>query len=237
MGPTGKLTLPLIDIGDKVQVEDTVMVVSEMDLLTTIFYRVDGQGKRLVCPKSPMPFPAHHWGVFFLHFWLLIRTEVYIPNYVLAGKSIYNIKRSPHQSDAIAIIIDGNTSDSQIIELRGVLQTFAAQNPRDYHNNLDITLSDLDCTANTLKMNVSVKHKANWQDGSKKVARHNKVGGFSHNDTMARVQKRVGEGPPKEDMPSLFFSFLQGWSQRASSPLIFLLFLFHFPLSLRIAHA
>lgn len=99
-------------------------------------------------------------------------TAVYIPNANLANKNIYNIRRSPTQSDQIDVSLAGGTSIQKIWELRDKLAEFTQSEPKDFMGPLNIM--DFIAEGDKIKLQLLVEYKSNFQDSAVSAARRNK---------------------------------------------------------------
>lgn len=104
--------------------------------------------------------------------------ELYFANAVLATKPIFNIRRSPHQSDSVTIQVAIQTSVQTLKDLESKMLAFVIENSRDYHPRVDMTVDELSLPTDTetqgkLRVRFSINHKGNWQEGGKRAVRRN----------------------------------------------------------------
>ncbi|KAJ3159950.1 hypothetical protein HDU86_001214 [Geranomyces michiganensis] len=95
---------------------------------------------------------------------------IYAPNTLVSQKLITNLRRSSDQSEAIEVQIDFNTPEDRIRLLRERLVEFVKSEPREFVGTCDVHIADIE-NVNKVKLNVILKHKGNWQDGSKRWGR------------------------------------------------------------------
>lgn len=99
-------------------------------------------------------------------------TAVYIPNSNLASKNIYNVRRSPTQSDFIDLFLPPETPISAIWSLRDQLAEFASSEPRDYTGRVDLV--SFDTETDRCKVQLAVEYRTSFQDAALRAARKNK---------------------------------------------------------------
>ncbi|TPX37040.1 hypothetical protein SmJEL517_g00848 [Synchytrium microbalum] len=99
--------------------------------------------------------------------------EVIAPNPLLLGKFIYNIRRSGAQSESVTLHLDGDTTESQLQELKDRLNDFAQNSSRDFSGNIIPTISQINA-GNELVISIGITHKANWSNFGNKVVRTNR---------------------------------------------------------------
>lgn len=117
--------------------------------------------------------------------------EINVTNPVLATKFIHNIRRSPHQSDAIQLDVSVRTPARLLEQLKERMILFLQDNRRDYYPELGMTVNSIarkvDLVPNSICGNSTVltnanseaflqvsfflKHRSNWQDGMKRLDR------------------------------------------------------------------
>ncbi|KAJ3169915.1 hypothetical protein HDU88_000557 [Geranomyces variabilis] len=95
---------------------------------------------------------------------------IYAPNTLVSQKLITNLRRSSDQSEAIEVQIDFSTPEDRIRLLRERLVEFVKSEPREFVGTCDVHIADIE-NVNKVKLNVILKHKGNWQDGSKRWGR------------------------------------------------------------------
>ena len=99
--------------------------------------------------------------------------KVYWPNSVLATKDIENIRRSACQSETIDISIGSNTSTDRLWELKKQLTDYVKSQHEDFTGYLDIAGYDI-ISKDTMKLQLIVQYKTNFQDQAKRHARRSK---------------------------------------------------------------
>lgn len=99
-------------------------------------------------------------------------TAVYIPNSTLAGKNVYNVRRSGSQSDFIDVFLAKDTSLEAIWQLKDRLNEFAKSETRDFTGRVDLVQYDL--VEDRCKLQLAVEYKSNFQDSSIRSARKTK---------------------------------------------------------------
>ncbi|KAI5794375.1 Mechanosensitive ion channel-domain-containing protein [Peziza echinospora] len=101
------------DVGDRVDINDSKLVVLQIALLYTVFSRTD-TGKIMQ-----------------------------IPNNILNTLWIENISRSRDMTEPIKVFIDYGTSFEDIQKLKDEMAVFLKDNPRDYLPDVDIVISSI----------------------------------------------------------------------------------------------
>lgn len=99
--------------------------------------------------------------------------KVYWPNSILATKDIENIRRSACQSETIDISIGSSTSTDRLWELKKQLTEYVKSQPEDFTGYLDIAGYDI-ISKETMKLQLIVQYKTNFQDQAKRHARRSK---------------------------------------------------------------
>ena len=102
--------------------------------------------------------------------------EVYWPNSQLAQKPVYNIRRSPHQSEIIETYVDLMTPSYKIEQFREAIRMHLASEHKDWYPNLTLN-SDLVVVQGLprLKLLVDVQHRSNWFESSKRWDRRTRL--------------------------------------------------------------
>ncbi|KAL7276664.1 hypothetical protein RUND412_000324 [Rhizina undulata] len=96
------------DVGDRVDIDDTRLIVEHISLLFTVFKRVDDN------------------------------KMTQIPNNVLNTKVIDNVSRSAYMRENIKIGVDYGTTFEDIQKLRELLLLFVQENSRDFQPDLEV---------------------------------------------------------------------------------------------------
>ncbi|RMJ19524.1 hypothetical protein BHE90_008225 [Fusarium euwallaceae] len=133
------------DVGDRVDISGTKMVVNKISLLYSVFHRLDTM------------------------------QTVQIPNIQLNNIWIENISRSKAMHETIEVNVSFDTSFEDIELLRSEMEKFVRQpeNARDFQPNLSISVGgvgDLD----KLLLYVTIAHKSNWHNDSVRASRRSK---------------------------------------------------------------
>jgi small-conductance mechanosensitive channel len=100
--------------------------------------------------------------------------KVYVPNYVLANRPIFNVRRSGPINDFLRIQIDYNTPTERIAEFRRRVDTFCKKESADFTGYSRVNIEYME-NCNRLGMFVVVQHRTNWQDYDLQLARRTKV--------------------------------------------------------------
>jgi small-conductance mechanosensitive channel len=120
--------------------------------------------------------------------------EINVTNPVLATKFIHNIRRSPHQSDAIQLELDLRTPSSKLDQIKKRMSQFLVDNKRDYYPTLSMCVNSIKRTDVSsamgsggqptmltttspepfLQVAMYFKHRSNWQDGMKRMERRSR---------------------------------------------------------------
>ncbi|KAJ4169397.1 hypothetical protein NW754_016428 [Fusarium falciforme] len=133
------------DVGDRVDISGTKMVVNKISLLYSVFHRLDTM------------------------------QTVQVPNIQLNNIWIENISRSKAMHETIEVNVSFDTSFEDIELLRSEMEKFVRQpeNARDFQPNLSISVGgvgDLD----KLLLYVTISHKSNWHNDSVRASRRSK---------------------------------------------------------------
>ncbi|KAJ4328231.1 hypothetical protein N0V84_001271 [Fusarium piperis] len=133
------------DVGDRVDISGTKMVVNKISLLYSVFHRLDTM------------------------------QTVQVPNIQLNNIWIENISRSKAMHETIEVNVSFDTSFEDIELLRTEMEKFVRQpeNARDFQPNLSISVGgvgDLD----KLLLYVTISHKSNWHNDSVRGSRRSK---------------------------------------------------------------
>lgn len=122
------------DVGDRVDIDKSELIVEHISLMYTVFRRVDSD------------------------------KTVQIPHSVLNGLWIDNISRSKAMKERLTIAVSAGTSSADILVLRGELEKFvqASENKRDFQHELDIELLSVG-DMKQLDLRVEIRHKVSLQ--------------------------------------------------------------------------
>ncbi|TDL20127.1 hypothetical protein BD410DRAFT_821919 [Rickenella mellea] len=122
----------VFDVGDLVMIDDQPLFVREFGLFSTTFTRVDGQ-------------------------------EVIAPNSLLAGsKLVHNLRRSSSMWETTKLMISYDTPLEIVEQLRGRLQSYVAQNNREW-SNVMVNIEKMEFQ-NAIHLIIAMEHRPNWQD-------------------------------------------------------------------------
>lgn len=105
-------------------------------------------------------------------------TEVYVPNVIMANKFIFNIRRSPHQSDVVTLHVALKTPEHKLKALDERMTLFLLSHPRDFQPRLDLRLIDMDVPTDTetqgkICVKLSINYRNNFQDMARRAQRRN----------------------------------------------------------------
>ncbi|KFA61166.1 hypothetical protein S40285_02217 [Stachybotrys chlorohalonatus IBT 40285] len=133
------------DVGDRVDINDTKMVVDRISLLYSVFTRLD----------------SHQ--------------IVQIPNIVLNNLWVDNISRSKAMVEPVSIDVFYGTSFEDIELLRLEMEQFvrSPDNSRDFKPDFSISVGGVG-NLDKLTLFLSIKHKSNWHNDSVRATRRSK---------------------------------------------------------------
>ena len=100
--------------------------------------------------------------------------KVYVPNYVLANRPIFNVRRSGPIQDMLRLQIDYNTPTERIAEFRKRLEAFCKKESADFTGYCRVNIEYMENT-NRLGLFLVIQHRTNWQDYDLQLARRTKV--------------------------------------------------------------
>lgn len=100
--------------------------------------------------------------------------KLYVPNYVLAGKPIYNIRRSGPTCELQRIHLDFSTPVSKIEELRRRVDEYVRKEQIDFTDISRIMIDSIE-NCNRINVNLIYQHSTNWQDMEIQLARRSKM--------------------------------------------------------------
>ncbi|KAL6892261.1 mechanosensitive ion channel [Trichoderma evansii] len=133
------------DVGDRIEVSGTQMLVDRISLLYTVFTRTD---KMQVSQ---------------------------VPNIVLNNLWIENITRSKAMSESFTVDISFDTSFEDIELLRAEMEKFvrAPENSRDFQPDFSIGVGGVN-NLDKLTLKLAIKHKSNWHNERVRATRRSK---------------------------------------------------------------
>lgn len=133
------------DVGDRIEISGTQMLVDRISLLYTVFTRTD----RMQVSQ--------------------------VPNIVLNNLWIDNVTRSKAMSESFAIDVSFDTSFEDIELLRVEMENFvrAPENSRDFHPDFSIGVGGVN-NLDKLTIKISIKHKSNWHNDRVRATRRSK---------------------------------------------------------------
>lgn len=101
--------------------------------------------------------------------------KVYWPNSVLSTRDIENIRRSACQSETFDIIVSSSTTTDKLWELKKLLVDYAKSESDDFTGYIDIASVDV-VSHDTMKVQLIVQYRSNFQDQARRYARKSKFG-------------------------------------------------------------
>ncbi|OTA07848.1 hypothetical protein A9Z42_0087820 [Trichoderma parareesei] len=133
------------DVGDRIEIQGTQMLVDRISLLYTVFTRTD----RMQVSQ--------------------------VPNIVLNNLWIENITRSKAMSETITLDVSFDTSFEDIELLRIEMEKFvrSPENSRDFQPDFSIGVGGVN-NLDKLTLQISIKHKSNWHNDRVRATRRSK---------------------------------------------------------------
>ncbi|PNP41216.1 mechanosensitive ion channel [Trichoderma gamsii] len=133
------------DVGDRIEISGTQMLVDRISLLYTVFTRTD----RMQVSQ--------------------------VPNIVLNNLWIENITRSKAMSESFTVDVSFDTSFEDIELLRQEMENFvrAPENARDFHPDFSIGVGGVN-NLDKLTLKLVIKHKSNWHNDRVRATRRSK---------------------------------------------------------------
>ncbi|KAL3959991.1 hypothetical protein ACCO45_005108 [Purpureocillium lilacinum] len=133
------------DVGDRVEITSTQMMVDRISLLYTVFTRLDTM------------------------------QTVQIPNIQLNNLWIDNISRSKAMSETVELNVSYDTSFEDIELLRTEMEKFvrAPENSRDFQPDFSISVGGVG-NLDKMLLYISIKHKSNWHNDKVRGTRRSK---------------------------------------------------------------
>ncbi|KAI9758889.1 MAG: hypothetical protein M4579_002773, partial [Chaenotheca gracillima] len=133
------------DVGDRVDINDTQLVVEHISLLFCVFRRVD------------------------------THKTVQVPNIMLNSNWIENVSRSRAMRERMTLFISFGTTLEDIQALKNEMQKFVLdkENSRDFQSDVDVEVTGI-AEMNKLELRVEIKHKSNWSNETLRAQRRSK---------------------------------------------------------------
>ncbi|KAF7548557.1 hypothetical protein G7046_g8634 [Stylonectria norvegica] len=133
------------DVGDRVEINSTHMIVDKISLLYTVLTRIDKM------------------------------QVVQIPNIQLNNVWIENVSRSKAMVETIEVNVSFDTSFEDIELLRLELENFVREgdNSRDFQPNITVDVGGVGDLSKLL-LYVAIKHKSNWHNDAVRASRRSK---------------------------------------------------------------
>ncbi|UNI20181.1 hypothetical protein JDV02_006297 [Purpureocillium takamizusanense] len=133
------------DVGDRVEITSTQMMVDRISLLYTVFTRLDTM------------------------------QTVQIPNIQLNNLWIDNVTRSKAMSETVELNVSYDTSFEDIELLRTEMEKFvrAPENTRDFQPDFNISVGGVG-NLDKMLLYISIKHKSNWHNDKVRGTRRSK---------------------------------------------------------------
>jgi len=133
------------DVGDRVDIGESQLVVERISLLFTIFRKINDHK----CTQ--------------------------VPNIVLNTNWIDNITRSRAMREQISINVSADTSlgDIQLLKKQLIAFVVDKENSRDFHPDVEVEVIDIP-DLSKLEVKVEVRHKSNWANEALRASRRSK---------------------------------------------------------------
>ncbi|TIA08707.1 hypothetical protein D6C80_09065 [Aureobasidium pullulans] len=133
------------DVGDRVDIDKTELIVEHISLMYSVFRRVDND------------------------------KTVQISHIVANGHWIENVSRSKAMKERITLGVSANTTSAEIVALRNDLEEFvrSPENARDYQPGLDVEVVGVGNLSH-LDLMIEIRHKSNFSNESLRASRRNK---------------------------------------------------------------
>ncbi|CAM9436626.1 unnamed protein product [Scytosiphon promiscuus] len=95
----------------------------------------------------------------------------YMPNHLLASKTIVNIQRSAHQWHEFMIQVAASTSSEKLSALQASLQAFSKSKdkPEGLYTRMGFALTGIE-DSTKLSIRITFRQRGNWQNAEKKWA-------------------------------------------------------------------
>lgn len=147
------------DVGDRVYVNLNTFSVPTASTIPPTMSGSDSLDNLLVVEMHLLSTVLERWdGV-----------RLYVPNYLLATKAIYNIRRSGPLIELQRIQISFDTPLSKISELRERLDRFVRADKTDFTDLSRVNFDAIESCAR-IHLNVIAQYNSNWQDLDKQLA-------------------------------------------------------------------
>ncbi len=153
------LFLHPFDVGDRVFVNINTFSIPTASTIPNTMSGSDSLDNLLVVEMHLLSTVFERWdGV-----------KLYVPNYVLAMKPVFNIRRSGPLLELQRIQISFDTPISRINDLRDRLDKFVRADKTDFTDLSRVNFDTVE-SCNRLHLNLIVQHTSNWQDIDKQLA-------------------------------------------------------------------
>ncbi len=100
--------------------------------------------------------------------------KMYVPNYVLSEKPIFNVRRSGPLTETQRLEVDFSTPIAKIDELRRRLGDFVCREQSDFTTMSRVNIDSME-KCNMIRINILFQHMTNWQDIDTRLARRTKM--------------------------------------------------------------
>ncbi len=133
------------DVGDRVDIGESQLVVERISLLFTVFRKVKDH------------------------------KTTQVPNIVLNSKWIENITRSKAMREQVLLYVHFDTTLEDIQILKNEMSAFVLDkdNNRDFQPDVDIEVTGID-EMNKLELKIEIRHKSNWSNEAVRASRRSK---------------------------------------------------------------
>ncbi|EQB59845.1 mechanosensitive channel of small conductance-like 10 [Vairimorpha apis BRL 01] len=131
-----------------------LFMIHPYDIGDRVFIKIDGEIENLVVAEL---------NVFSTVFFRWNGTCVYIPNNVLSGLVITNVRRSGIVADSHKIQINSRTDQSKLLNLKSLLEKFLRENPEHYTEYVMVNYEFIE-NSNKLHMKIYMQYKTNSQN-------------------------------------------------------------------------
>ena len=133
------------DVGDRVDIGDTQLLVERISLLFTVFRKVKDH------------------------------KTTQVPNIVLNSNWIDNVSRSKAMREQVFLYINVDTTLEDVQLLKSEMSAFVLDkdNARDFQPDIDVEMTGL-AEMNKLELKVEIRHKSNWANEAVRASRRSK---------------------------------------------------------------
>ena len=114
-------------------------------------------------------------------------TAVFINNNVLAGSTIYNLKRSGNASELVEVIVPAEISMDKVWGFRDKMVAFVKSHPKKFTSNLYVASIDM-ASPKDLRVMLIVEYFGNFQDVAHRVSRRKLL-----DDEISRLKEELRE--------------------------------------------